>query len=268
MKRNPLVSVLINNYNKEKYCLDSVRSVLNQSYKNFEIIFFDDCSNDHSIKKLKSQKNFIKRMKLILNKKRGKIFSFNQINSIKKSVNKSKGEIICFLDSDDFFKKNKLNKVVNFFKDNEDQDILFDIPIFYKNRYESFADKAENYFFRKNKWPKFPSTSCISLKKKSFYLIDSKVFKNKFHELWFDFRVATYFALKKKQFNVINENLTYYRQYDSSYDKKYNKYLNSSWWKRRNEAFEFVDFICGEKFSKLHTRGPDFFLTKLVNFFL
>ena len=52
MLAKPLVSVLINNYNKEKYCSRAVRSIINQTYKNIEIIFFDDGSSDNSVKNI------------------------------------------------------------------------------------------------------------------------------------------------------------------------------------------------------------------------
>ena len=102
-KKPPLVSVLINNFNKEKFCLKAVKSILNQSYHKVEIIFFDDYSKDRSLEKIKKIKN--NKIKVIQNKLRGKIYSFNQLNAIFKSLKKSKGEIICILDSDDFFCK-------------------------------------------------------------------------------------------------------------------------------------------------------------------
>ena len=51
-----LASILINNYNNEKFIRDCIKSCLNQSYKNIEIIIYDDVSNDNS-------KNFIKNIK-------------------------------------------------------------------------------------------------------------------------------------------------------------------------------------------------------------
>ena len=71
MRLKPLVTVLINNYNKEKFCHESVKSVLDQSYKKIEIIFFDDGSKDESLKKINQ---FRKKIKVIKNLKRGKIF--------------------------------------------------------------------------------------------------------------------------------------------------------------------------------------------------
>ena len=69
MVSKPLVSVLINNYNKEKYCNRAIKSILNQSYKNIEIIFFDDGSTDNSVNKIK--KSFSKnldKIKIIKNR--------------------------------------------------------------------------------------------------------------------------------------------------------------------------------------------------------
>ena len=53
MKKDPLVSVIITNFNKSKYIMESVKSCLRQSYKEKEIIFFDDKSTDGSLKKNK-----------------------------------------------------------------------------------------------------------------------------------------------------------------------------------------------------------------------
>lgn len=65
MNKNPLVSILINNYNKEKYCAKSVQSVISQDYKKIEIIFYDDGSSDLSLKKiLNLKKNIQRKLKL------------------------------------------------------------------------------------------------------------------------------------------------------------------------------------------------------------
>jgi glycosyltransferase involved in cell wall biosynthesis len=91
MKQEPLVSILINNYNKQNYCKQAVRSAISQNYKNIEVIFYDDGSDDNSLKniiELKKRSNY--KIKIIKNSKRGKIYSFNQLNAIKESVIKAK----------------------------------------------------------------------------------------------------------------------------------------------------------------------------------
>jgi len=265
MKSKPLVSILINNYNKKYFCVKALRSAINQSYKNTEIIFFDDNSSDLSLKRIyKLKKKLkIKNLEVIENKRRGHVFSFNQMEGIKKSLKKSKGQIVCLMDSDDFFKNNKIKKIVRHFKKNQSDEILFDKPIFY---YESKNKKKsnENYIFRENKWPKFPPTSCVSFKKKSLINALNKIYIKKYEELWFDFRIATYFAIKKKQFNFINEHLTYYRQNVSNFDKKYKKYLNLEWWRRRNQAFEFLNFLDKTSYKK-NIYSFDFIITKIIN---
>jgi len=265
MKSKPLVSILINNYNKKYFCVKALRSAINQSYKNTEIIFFDDNSSDLSLKRVyKLKKKLkIKNLEVIENKRRGHVFSFNQMEGIKKSLKKSKGQIVCLMDSDDFFKKNKVKKIVRHFKKNQSDEILFDNPIFYYER-KNKKKSNENYIFRENKWPKFPPTSCVSFKKKSLINALNKIYIKKYEELWFDFRIATYFAIKKKQFNFINEHLTYYRQNLSNFDKKYKKYLNLEWWRRRNQAFEFLNFLDKTSYKK-NIYSFDFIITKIIN---
>ena len=105
----PKVSVLVVNHNNAKFIPQCINSIINQTYGNYEIIFFDDNSKDESlkiIKELRRKKNFI----LIQNKKNSQFGSFNQMNGYYQALKKSKGEIIFFLDSDDFFQSNK-NKV-------------------------------------------------------------------------------------------------------------------------------------------------------------
>ena len=166
--RKPLVSVLINNFNKENFCVKAVKSALDQDYSKTEVIFYDDNSSDLSLNKidfLKKKKKY-KKLKVIRNKNRGIISSYNQIKGIIRSLKKSKGQIICLLDSDDWFKKNKIREVVNFFNKNKNQDVVFDKPVLFFENGETKKISAQ-YENRKNKWPKFPPTSCISFRKKN-----------------------------------------------------------------------------------------------------
>ena len=229
--RKPLVSVLINNFNKENFCEKAVRSALDQDYSKTEVIFYDDNSSDLSLNKidfLKKKKKY-KKLKVIKNKNRGIISSYNQIKGIIRSLKKSKGQIICLLDSDDWFKKNKIKEVVNFFNKNKNQDILFDKPILF---FESGETKkmGVRYLSRNNKWPIFPPTSCISFRKKNLESVIKKVFS---------------------------------RQSETSYDKRYNKFLNVAWWRRRNQAFDFINQI--DKKNTKNYQTLDYFLTRLIN---
>ncbi len=262
--RKPLVSILINNFNKENFCEKAVKSALDQNYKKTEVIFYDDNSSDLSLNKidfLKKKKKY-KRLKIIKNNNRGDVSSFNQIVGIKKSLKKSKGQIICLLDSDDWFKKNKIDQVVNFFNNNESQDILFDKPVLFLENGET-KKTSTKYENRKNKWPKFPPTSCISFRKKNLVSVIKKVFNNNYPDLWIDFRLASFFAIKRNQFNLLNNHLTFYRQLENSFDKKYNKFFNIAWWRRRNQAFEFISEIDKKNIKNYETF--DYYFTKVIS---
>ena len=103
------VSIIMPYFQKRKYVTSSVNSVLNQSYKNFELIIIYDDNNKNDLNLISKIKNKDKRIKLIINKKNlGVGFSRNI------AIKKSKGKFIAFIDSDDLWKKNKLKKQLNF----------------------------------------------------------------------------------------------------------------------------------------------------------
>ena len=104
-------SIVIANFNNSKFIDECIESLNNQTYKNIEIIFFDDNSHDNSIEKIKKFKN----VRIIENKIQTKFGSFNQMNAFKKSIQYSTGDIIFLLDSDDFFRKDKIEKIMDFF---------------------------------------------------------------------------------------------------------------------------------------------------------
>ncbi len=103
-----MISILITNYNKSKFLKQTLRSIQLNKRKKYEIILFDDVSTDNSLEIIKKFRN----IKLIRNKK--KIYrssALNQIHGILECFKISKGNIICLLDGDDRFTKNKLNLV-------------------------------------------------------------------------------------------------------------------------------------------------------------
>ena len=118
INKNPLISVIINCHNGEKYLDNCIKSVLNQTYKNWEIIFFDNNSSDKSRKQIKSY-----------NDPRIKYFRSNKTYTLYKArnlaVHKSNAEFITFLDVDDWWEKNTLEKQINFFLLNPSLDIVY-----------------------------------------------------------------------------------------------------------------------------------------------
>lgn len=108
---NELVSIIMPSYNTANYISDSIQSVLNQTYKNWELIIVDDCSSDNTLEVLSKFND--KRIRVIVNEKNsGAALSRN------KALKEAKGKWIAFLDSDDLWENNKLEKQINFMKEN------------------------------------------------------------------------------------------------------------------------------------------------------
>ena len=108
-----LISVIIPYYKKKEYIISSINSVLNQTYKNLEIIIIYDDLNKEDLNLLKKIKKKDKRIKIYINKKK-----LGAGRSRNKGIQLSKGIFVAFLDSDDLWKKNKLKKQIFFMKKN------------------------------------------------------------------------------------------------------------------------------------------------------
>jgi len=130
-------SVVIANYNNAKFIQDCINSLNSQTYKDIEIIFFDDNSSDNSIDIIEKFKN----IKIIKNKIQTEFGSLNQMNAFKKSIELSTGDIIFFLDSDDYFHKNKIEIIINTFIQNREQWIIYDYPIIVKEKKKNNSKK-------------------------------------------------------------------------------------------------------------------------------
>ena len=252
-------SIVIANYNNSKFIDECIWSLNNQTYRNLEIVFFDDNSSDNSLEVIKKFKN----IKIIENKTQTEFGSFNQMNAFKKSIQSSTGDIIFLLDSDDFFRKDKIEKVVNFFLKNKNENILFDFPIIKKNDKEIFQKKKINFY--KTYWGYIHPTSCISIRRSYYDKLFDKVVDNKFSDIWLDLRILL-FSKYLDNYNVINDNLTFYRQFEGNESSKFKKF-SKSWWKRRSLAHDyFLNFktVNNIKISK----NLDFYISKLINKFL
>ena len=111
MKRK--VSVIIPYYKSLKYIFKCLQSIYNQNYKNLEVILVYDDGNKNDLKVIKKKFGKYKNFKIFVNHKNlGVSLSRN------KGINKAKGYYIAFLDSDDFWKKNKLKKQIKFMEKN------------------------------------------------------------------------------------------------------------------------------------------------------
>ncbi len=113
IKKN-LISVILTNYNGARFLEKTIASVLNQTYKNFELIVIDDCSTDSSEKIIKSYKNSDKRIRYYRTTKN----SGNASLPRNLGISKSKGRYVAFIDSDDYWYSDKLRYQILNIKNN------------------------------------------------------------------------------------------------------------------------------------------------------
>ena len=104
------VDIIMPNYNNANFLDQSIQSVINQSFKNWKIYIVDDSSTDNSKDIILKYKNNKKIKSFFLKKNRGPSYCRNY------AISKSKSHLIAFLDSDDFWSKEKLSKQINFMK--------------------------------------------------------------------------------------------------------------------------------------------------------
>ena len=111
-KEKTKIDIILPNYNSSKFIIKTVKSILNQTYKNWKLIIVDDFSNVETkniLKKISKKRNI---KVFFLNKNRGAGFCRNF------AIKKSSSPYLAFIDSDDIWEKNKLKKQISFMKNN------------------------------------------------------------------------------------------------------------------------------------------------------
>jgi glycosyltransferase involved in cell wall biosynthesis len=114
---HPLVSILINNYNYAPFLGAAIDSALAQTYDNIEVIVVDDGSTDSSRRIIR---NYGHRVTAVFKQNGGQASAFNAAFAA------SRGDILCFLDADDVFLPEKIEMIVQIFRDQPDSEWCFD----------------------------------------------------------------------------------------------------------------------------------------------
>ena len=126
-----LVSIITPAYNVAAYIAETIESVLAQTYTNWEMLIVNDCSKDNTAEIVQSYAAKDKRIKLInLKQNSGAAVARNT------AIQNAKGRYIAFLDSDDLWKKEKLQKQIEFMQQND--------YAFTYSSYEHFKETKEN----------------------------------------------------------------------------------------------------------------------------
>ncbi len=164
----PLVSVIIPTYNRVYILHKAIESVLSQTFKDIELIVIDDASTDGTSELVKS---YAKKSKIPViywkNKKR-----LGPAASRNKGIKLAKGRFIAFLDSDDWFLPEKLEKQVKFFQQNLSYYLVQTEERWYKQGKRIFPKrihrKAKGYFFHRAVRLCVVSMSTVMIKRELF----------------------------------------------------------------------------------------------------
>ena len=224
----------MNCHNGEKYLRQSILSIINQTYKNWELIFWDNKSSDDSRKILKSFRD--KRIKYYKS-----LRLLNLYDARNYAINKSKGKFLAFLDTDDLWKKNKLEKQVKKILTDKNIKLIFTNSFIY----DQIAKKKKIYI-KKNLTSSNITQNLLddySISLLTVLVSKDEFKKNKFNSklnIIGDFDYFTKLSLRS-EIEYIDETLAYYRVHNNNFSKqKLNLYILElkNWIKNNGHLFE------------------------------
>jgi glycosyltransferase involved in cell wall biosynthesis len=219
LDQNFLVSIYIVSKNYGKYLSQAIKSVLKQSYKNWELFIIDDNSNDDTLK--------IARRFYNKNKKIKKIFSYKKNQGLQFIANKvleiCDGKYIIRLDADDWLNENALLLLVNKANSNKNIGAVFGNYLFANEKSQIIGFDYKNNFdnFYKNKIIA-PHGACTLFKTEDIKKIggySEDINSQDGWEIWYKLN-------GKKKIDSVNNIIFYYRQHETSVSKKKNLLLS------------------------------------------
>ncbi|HBR11517.1 MAG TPA: hypothetical protein DD740_04770 [Chryseobacterium sp.] len=140
MLTNPLVSVIVPNYNHARYLRQRLDSVFNQTYPNFEVILLDDRSQDNSVEILNSYENERITHRIYNQQNSGSTF-----RQWKKGLELAKGDLIWIAESDDWADVAFLEKMVAGFTENDDVAVTYCDMYYVDENGNEIADTYQDY---------------------------------------------------------------------------------------------------------------------------
>lgn len=207
---NGLVSVIMPSYNVEKYIAASIKSVIAQTYRDWELIVVDDCSSDNTVQIIKKFND--SRIRLFINDKNsGAAIARNR------ALREAKGRWIAFLDSDDIWHPDKLKLQISYM---EKYNYLFtytDYRIQLNGEWLPYINTAPNMINKRKLYNYcYFSTITVMYDRQKVGLIQiSDLKKNNDYAMWLQ-------AIKKTDFYRLPKCLSYYIKHNGSVssDKK------------------------------------------------
>ena len=214
---NPLISVIFPVYNAEKFIKESIESILNQTYKNFEFIIINDGSKDNSAEIIKSYKD--QRIRYYEQKNQGLAKTLNV------GLSYAKGKYIARQDNDDISFPNRFEKQISYLEQNQQIAVLgswakiIDENGIFTNRFHHHSTSPLNLKFELVFDNPFVHSSIMARKdiieKTGMYHLDNDYFED--YNLWS--RISYHYQIAN-----INEELLLYREVNTGMSKTTNSY--------------------------------------------
>ena len=244
----PLVSIIMNCYNGQVYLEEALNSVVNQTYKNWELIFWDNISTDGSFKIFSKYKDG--RFRYFYSDEHTILYKARNL-----AIKKASGTLIAFLDTDDAWLPDKLEKQVPLFNDTS-------VGIVYGNCWivnENNIIKSKKIFSKKKLEKGMITRSLLDdykvslltiIIRKSFIEEKKSIFDTDY-DLLADYDFVIKFSLKHK-FDCIQEPVGIYRRHENQltriYFKKQVKQLEAWFLKIKSHSYlKSYDNICSIK---------------------
>ena len=250
-----MISIITTSYNYENYISETIKSVLAQTYTDWELIIVDDASCDNSVEVIKSFCED-KRIKLICHDRNKGL-----AQAVKTGLKYAKGEWIAFLESDDLWLENALDERVNAIKNNSQIGIIF-------NDVEEFGDEKAVLAVKNNLEKNRKRISKLNFPKNIFYDLNIENFLLTFSAVMIkkealdtcpldtpidallDWWIFIHVSYKNDAF-YINKKLTKWRQHKNSYlfRRKKTKYRSVNLsayldiWKTQKLGIKFLPFF-------------------------
>ncbi len=235
--KKKLVSVILNCYNGSKYLREALISVQNQSFKNWELIFWDNQSTDNSKQILLSFKN--KNFKYYLSKKHTSLYAARNL-----AISKANGKYISFIDSDDTWEKDKLKKQLRLFKEK-------DVAVVYGNSWIKRERTNQKKIFIKEKFKegfiydeliKSYNVGILTAMIKMTSVKKKKIFDDKYNIIG-DFDLFIKLS-KKYKFKAIQSPIATYRIHEKNLsilkkDLEIKEFCN--WYKKNNKNLSLIN---------------------------
>ena len=229
--KNKLISIVLNCYNGAEYLEDALSSILRQTYKNWELIFWDNKSTDGSKKIFESFKS--KKLKYYKSKKHVSLYKAKNL-----AIKKCKGKYITFIDADDIWDNNKLKKQIKLFSNKK-------IGVVYGNMWILNENNNRSKIYWKKKLPEgyihndLISNYCIgiisTMIKKDILNFKKKIFNERYNHIG-DFDLFLMLS-KKYKFAAIQNPIATYRVHGKnlSFKNRKNEIEELNYWLKKNQ---------------------------------